>query len=436
MVGQAGASNKLLLSEGYVKARLGVFEFFAGRRKQVFRFAQSPLSSGSFVLSRNALPMPRLQVGMIDYLPIGFTGKFVAFRGFYAHGWFGNQEYVQGSYLHQKAISIRLGKPAARFHLYGTFDHQVQWAGYAPFLEADLTASFGGQIANSLEAYYNVVVPTKSDALKNLSKFTTYDQNRVGDHRGSVEVALGVDLNQWTLFTYQQHFYDIGRKLYNGRNIEDGLYGIRLQSKRPNRFVEDMVIEVFNSQSQGFIQFGKVLGGEPENYFINGQYPDGWSYQGRTLGTPYITQTADTDPALGGVGFYGYRADGQRINGVYGINNNRVFAVNWGVSGAIRTFQRVAKARWEPSHWYYQLKTSYSQNHGIYARPFPDGINQFSAMGSISRPMRWLGGASAVMAIGYDQGSLLRYPTQLGFYLGIRKDWVKPLTTRTRNTTL
>ena len=430
LVGQAGASQAVILSEGYIKARLGWLEIFGGRRKQVLGFAQSPLSSGSFIWSRNALPMPRIQIGTIDYVPIGFTKKFVAFNAFFAHGWFGDQKYVQNSYLHQKALSIRLGKPASRFHLYGSFDHEVQWAGYAPFLETDPTAAFNGQIANSLEAYFNVVFPTKTDALKNLSKFTTYDQNRVGDHRGAAEIALEVALKQWTLLAYQQHFYDVGRKLYNGRNIEDGLYGIRLLSKRPNRFIEDMVIELFNSQSQGFIQFGKLLGGEPENYFINGQYPDSWSYRSRTIGTPFITQTADTSPTLGGLPFNGFKSDGQLIQGVYGINNNRVLAFNWGVSGSIRTFQRVLSDRWKPTHWQYQLKASYSQNHGFFMRPFPDGINQFSAMGSLSRPTPWLGGSSIVLKVGYDQGKLLRYPSQTGFYLGIRKDWLKNLPTK------
>ncbi len=435
LVGQAGASQAVILSEGYVKARLGWLEIFGGRRKQVLGLAQSPLSSGSFIWSRNALPMPRVQIGTIDYVPIGFTKKFVAINAFFAHGWFGDQPYVQNSYLHQKALSVRLGKPASRFKLYGSFSHEVQWAGYAFFAKADPTLSFDGQYANSLDAYYNVVVPVNKDALKDLSKFTTNDQNRVGDHRGAAEAGLSVDLNQWTLFTYQQHAYDLGRKLYNGRNIEDGLYGLRLQSKRPDRLVDDMVFELFNSQSQGYVQFGKLLGGEPENYLVNGQYPDGWSYQGRTIGIPFITQTADTNPALGAQVFSRNTAEGKPVGGLFSINNNRILAFNWGVSGSIRTFQRAGSINWKPAYWRYQFRASYSQNYGVYSiystvGPFPDGINQFSAMGSLSRPTRWLGGSSIVLKVGYDQGKLLRNPSQTGFYLGIHKDWVKNLPTR------
>lgn len=435
VVGQAGASQAAILSEGYVKARLGWLEIFGGRRKQVLGFAQSPLSAGSFIWSRNALPMPRLQIGTIDYVPIGFTKKFVAFKALFAHGWFGDQKFVQDSYLHQKSLSIRLGKPASRFQLYGSFTHEVQWAGYAYFSKADPTLSFDGQYANSLVAYYNVVVPASKVALRDRSKFTTNDQNRVGDHRGSAEVALSVDMNQWTLIHYQQHFYDLGRKLYNGRNIEDGLYGIRLQSKSPDRLIDDLVFEVFNSRSQGYVQFGKLLGGEPENYFVNGQYPDGWSYQGRTIGIPFITQTADTNPELGAQEFSRNDADGNPVGGVFSINNNRVLAFNLGVSGSIRTFKRAGSTDMKPNYWRYQLKASYSQNDGVYSiystvGPFPDGINQFSMMGSLSKPTPWFGGSSIVLKIGYDQGKLLRYPSQTGFYLGIRKDWVKNLPTK------
>jgi hypothetical protein len=419
LVGQAGNSQQVLVAEGYLKGRLGIFELFAGRRKQVLGLAESPLSMGSFSWSRNALPMPRVQVSLPVFTPLGFTRQFVAVKAYVSHGWFGQQPHVRGSFLHQKGITLRFGKPNARFQLTTAFDHQVQWSGYAPFLEADPTASFGGQLATSWEAFYNVIVPTKTDALKNLTKFTTYDQNRVGDHRGTAEIALTLNLPTRTLTFYQQHFYDIGRKLYNLRNIEDGLYGLRLLSRQAHARIQDAVIEVFNTQSQGFIHFGQVVGGEPENYYQNGQYPDGWSYHGRTIGNPFISQTTATNPSLGGQPFYGYRADGTRIDGVYGINNNRLLAFNAGMMGYFPG--RVG--RYGRQYWQYRLQVSYSQNYGMFSRPFPSEVNQFSALVSISKPTGWLGGSDLCASVGYDEGQLLRSPTQTGFYLGLRKQW-------------
>ena len=412
VAGQGGAANHVILAEAYLKGRLGIFELTAGRRKQRVGLAESPLSSGSYIWSGNALPVPRIELSIPEYAPIGFTRGFVALKGFFAHGWFGDDPYVKRSYLHQKALYIRLGKPQARVRLYGAFTHYAQWAGYAPFLESDPTSSFSGQIANSLEAYLYVVLPLKTDALLNRAKFTTYDENRVGDHRGSAEAAVEVRLNHGSLFLYQQHFYDLGRKLYNLSNIEDGLYGLRFQDTRPRRLFQDVVVELFNSGSQGIITLGKANGGDFENYFLNGQYPTGWSYKGRTIGTPFMSQTADVNPQLPSVPFSGTTLDNQLIVGTYGINNNRVWALHTGLSGSIG------------SQWGYVVKASYSKNYGTYTAHFPYKTNQLSTLLSLTRATPWFSGSTLLLSAGYDQGKLFPQPQQVGGYIGLRKSWV------------
>ncbi|WP_080240197.1 capsule assembly Wzi family protein [Spirosoma rigui] len=411
LVGQTGQVNRLLIPEAYIKARLGVFEAFAGRRKQIVGLVESSLSSGSFIWSGNALPLPRVQIGIPTYTALRFTRNWIAIKGFFAHGWFGNLPYVSGSFLHQKAIFFRLGKEESRIRLYASFNHQAQWGGYAPFLESDPNSSFGGQFPTSLEAYAHVVIPMKSDALKNLSKFTTYDQNRVGDHRGAAEAAIEYQTKTWALLFYQQHFYDLGRKLYNGRNIEDGLYGLRFERKHQPTGIQEVIVELFNSGGQGYIQFGRTLGGEPENYFINGQYPDGWSYQGRTIGTPFITQASVSNAALPRIPFHGYTAANELITGDYAINNNRVWALYTGIRGQ-------AGPRWG-----YQLKGSFSQNYGTFLAPFPGGTNQYSALASLSRRLMFLQGSTLLLSVGYDEGKLLASSRQYGGYLGLRKTW-------------
>lgn len=411
LVGQGAAESRLLVAEAYGKVRVGVFELWAGRRKQVVGLADSRLSSGSFVWSGNTLPIPRVELAIPEYWPLGFTNGWVSVKGSFSHGWFGRGEYVRDSYLHQKAIYVRLGKPRSLFRVYGAFTHQAQWGGYARFLERDPTSSFEGQLADSFVAYMNVVLPLKTDALKNRAKFTTFDQNRVGDHRGSAEVGLELQLPQGSLFHYQQHFYDLGRKLYNFRNIEDGLYGLRYVSKRPRPLLSEAVLELFNSGNQGVYQFGRYLGGEPEQYFINGQYPEGWSYKGRTIGTPLISQTTDTNPDLPSIPFSGYTLDNQLISGRFGINNYRVWALHTGLSGNL--------SRW----WGYQTKVTFSRNYGTFPAAFPANTNQVSGLVSVTRTLRGAAGSTLLVSVGYDQGKLLRHPNQIGAYVGWRKTW-------------
>lgn len=410
LAGHLGQPNRLLLVEAYLKVRWGAVELFAGRRRQRVGLAESVLSSGSYIWSGNTLPIPLVQIGLPEYLPIGFTKGWVALKGFIGHGWFGNDQYVQGSYLHHKAIYLRLGRPQARVQVYGAFTHFAQWGGYAPFLEQDPTSSFSGQLPQSWDAYVNVVLPLKTDALKNRTRFTTFDQNRVGDHRGTAEIAVDIRLAGGTLRAYQQHFYDVGRKLYNLRNIEDGLYGLRYGRVRSRPgFLRELVLELFNSGNQGVMQFGRNLGGEPENYFLNSQYPGSWSYRGRTIGTPFITQSSQTAQHLGRLPFSGTTLTNQRIDGVHGTNNNRVWALYGALSGRLGP------------RWGLESKVSFSRNYGTFFAPFPAGTNQWSALGSLIH--RGAKGTQLLVSVGYDQGQLLANPQQVGGYLGLRKSW-------------
>ncbi|NEU70184.1 capsule assembly Wzi family protein [Spirosoma agri] len=413
LAGQVGQVNHLLVVEAYLKARWGVVELFAGRRRQRVGLAESALSSGSYIWSGNTLPLPQVQIGLPNYVPIGFTNGWVALKGFIAHGWFGNDGYVQGSYLHQKAIYLRLGRPQARVQFYSAFTHVAQWGGYAPFLEQDPTSSFKGQLATSWDAFVNVLLPLKTDALKDRTKFTTFDQNRVGDHRGTAEVAVDVRLAQGTIRLYQQHFYDVGRKLYNLRNIEDGLYGLRYVRNERRGFLREVVLELFNSGNQGVLQFGRSLGGEPENYFLNGQYPASWSYRGRTIGTPFMTQSSDASAELPRLPFSGYTTSNQLIEGVHGINNNRVWALYGGLAGRLG------------AHWRVESKVSFSRNYGTFTAPFPAGTNQWSALGSLIHAGPT--GTQVIVSLAYDQGRLLASPQQVGGYVGLRKQWGHPL---------
>lgn len=409
VVGQTtGAATRVIVPEAFVKLLFGVVELSAGRRKQVIGLAQSPLSSGSYIWSGNALPLPKVELAIPDYVTLPFTRGWLALKGSFAHGWFGDGTFVQGSYLHQKALYLRLGKPRSRVQLYGLFTHQAQWAGYAPFLERDHTSSFSGQLANSFVAYMNVVMPLKTDALKNRAKFTTFDQNRVGDHRGSAEAALQIRLRHGSLLAYQQHFYDLGRKLYNLRNIEDGLYGLQYTNTRAHPLLAEAVVELFNSGNQGVLQFGRSLGGEAENYFINGQYPDGWSYQGRTLGTPFMSQDKELNPALPRIPVRGYTLDNRLIAGNFGVSNNRIWALHAGAAGQLSR------------RWGYQTKVTYSKNYGTFSTPFPPNTTQLSCLVSMTKTMRNWRGSTLIASMGYDRGTLLKQPQQLGGYLGWR----------------
>ncbi|WP_375443767.1 capsule assembly Wzi family protein [uncultured Fibrella sp.] len=402
-----------LLQQAYVKVRFGILEAYVGRRRETFGLADTLLSSGSYSWSGNALPVPKIQIGIPYYKPIGFTKGWLSVMGTFAHGWMGGT-YVRHSFLHQKSLFFRLGKTQSTFRAYSGINHNVVWGGISPELVGTgivtserLPASFQDYllVVSGLRTGSQSVIPIGS----NLTDFDL--TNRIGNHLGSIDLALEVDLRTHSLFIYRQNPFDSGALFYL-TSLSDGLNGIRLRSHAPNALVQTVLFEFLNTTSQGGPEFviedpqrrGKV------NYFNNAQFRDGWAYQRQTIGTPFINPYYDVN---GNTSFSGYTI------------NNRLYAWHLAASGTLPI-----QARWLKQSPTYMTKLSLSRNLGTYDSPFPRPITQFSSLFQIAATIQSQGSIGAILdgteligRLAIDAGDL--YPTGAGLYLGIRRSWVK-----------
>lgn len=391
----AGYNYRVLIPEAYVKVRVGRAEVWAGRRREVTGLVDSALTSGSFALSGNALPLLKFQVAIPDFTP---RQGMIAVRGFYAHGWFETDRFIQNTLLHQKALYLRLGKPTGRLNLYGGFNHQVMWGGNTEALPGGLIKN--NQLPATFRDYVDVVLGNTLGNRRNVdtNRVSRFDrENRIGNHLGTVDVGMEYRGRSLAVFAYRQSIYEDGSLFYL-INIRDGLNGLRIRNLRPlnpSGFqLQSVLLEYLYTMSQG----GLVFSDDPtqrgrDNYFNHSQYRDGWSRYGMTLGTPFITPSADSRPDLPRYGF---------------TNNNRVAVVHLGVSGQVLDFFR------------FQLKASHSRNVGTYEVPFPGTVRQFSAALTVSAPLYILNGVTAKASVAADWGQL--YPNCVGFYVGLRKD--------------
>ncbi|WP_138994146.1 capsule assembly Wzi family protein [Larkinella sp. C7] len=406
-VGTVAAKSVLLVPEAYVKGKWSVFELLVGRRRETIGLADSTVvGSGSYSWSGNALPMPKIQLSLADYTPIGFTKGLIAFRGLYAHGWFDNKGPVTHSYLHQKALYGRIGKPNWPVRFYGGLNHQVQWAGRSTVITGDdviKNGRFPTGFSNYLNAITGLSLAAKGDAVDTTEYGKNDRGNRVGNHLGTVDVGLEIIRRSFSLLFYRQSIYEDG-SLYYLTNLADGLNGLRFRNFKPvthNWQIQTAVVEFLFTKSQG----GSVFSTEnkkrgADNYFNHGQYVDGWSYGGRTIGTPFITSALDANPTLP-------RAYREHLL-IYS-NNNRVRVMHAGLVGSYR------------SNYIFQLKASLSDNYGTYSLPFPERVRQFSSLISVSFPVTWLDGAQATVSMSSDWGKL--YTNRTGFYVSLRKSW-------------
>lgn len=400
VVGIVGRQPAVILPQAYVSADRGHFSLWVGRKKEVIGLGDSTLTSGFYAWSGNALPITKIQIGTKGFAPIGFTRGVISINAFIAHGWFPNTDSIRDSYLHQKALFGRIGKPNWRVKLYAGIIHNAQWGGRSDYLTKGV--SINGELPAALKDYLSVVVARQPNQDANYSQFDKV--NQIGNHLGSVDVGAEIELPNWNVLSYYQHPFEdkSGLKFVN---FPDGLYGLRLKRKSvnvPSFFrVNQFVAEYLTTINQSGITLGEKLQGI-DDYFNNFQYIDGWTNRRQVIGTPFISTRNNVKQEWRDV------PTGPRKPPL-SIINNRVQVLHIGGAGVFRSGVQL------------QTRLSYSSNHGLIRNPFEQTVGQFSGVVWLTWPLRWLGGSELRTAVALDQGQL--YTNALGGWVSLRKTW-------------
>lgn len=394
-VGNVGKANQVLLPEAYVKLAYRGMELVAGRRREVIGLVDSTLSSGSYAWSGNALPIPKVQFGTRGFVPLGRRG-WLAINGFFAHGWYTNTWYMQHSFLHQKSLFFRVGRPTSAVRMYAGINHSAQWGGQSAYIDPKL--AINGKLPGRLVDFPNVLFAIRTNGLNN-DRISSFDYvNLYGNHLGSIDVGGELRFSAVHLLVYHQHVFEDVTGIFL-KNLPDGLSGIRLHNNWPTASgfqVNELVLEYLTTLNQSgptLYQPDKKWKGA-DNYFNNSQYREGWTYQDRVIGTPFLTRRQDI------------RAVYQNSSG-WAIVNNRVQVFHAAVRA---TVARQVELR---------AKLSYSRNYGIPEIFLPGPPAQLSTLVQAGIPLRVLGGSYLTAAFAADHGNL--YENAVGGFLGLRK---------------
>jgi hypothetical protein len=408
-----GKVNQILLPEAFLKITYGSMEFYSGRKKETIGLIDSLLTSGSYIWSGNALPIPKIQISIPNYTSIISKG-LISIKGSYGHGWF-NNELLRHSYLHQKTVYMRVGKPSWKIKMYSGFNHQVQGGGGIN-LPYKLNSVRSNQLPSSFNDYVFVVsglsLNYQSRQKKiDTTKYSDFDlTNRVGNHLGTIDLAIEINTKKIKIFAYRQNLYDDG-SLFALANIKDGLNGLSIMpilgwNRKIN--IERISFEFLNTGNQGgnvgpSSTIPEIRG--KDNYFNHSQFLNGWSYSGNTIGTPFIPPTKYI---LNSFPKYQISNPPQYLE--YFTNNNRVKA--YYLATQINIFNKYT----------YIFRGSYSKNFGTYDVPFRDnneGIIQVSLQNSFKFDLK----NKTTFSVNWtaDIGSL--YANSNCIYFSIRKNW-------------
>ena len=399
IVGNVGKENQFLIPEAYVKAKYGAFEIYAGRRKELFGLVDSTLSSGSYIWSGNALPMPKVQISTPNFVPLGFTKGFLSFKGSYAHGWFENSRTdVKNFYLHQKSLYLKLGKPDWKFHFYGGFNHQVQWGGELLYPDPTGYLSKDGKLPSSFQDYIGIVTGKSLAVESDTNKFAGADAgNRGGNHLGTIDFGFDIIVRDLKILVYRQNIYEDGSLAYL-INISDGLNGISFTNnlKKKKLTIKKLTFEYLNTYSQG-----GSLGGDQTNsrlrgqdlYFNHGQYVDGWSYLRNGIGTPFISNVVNKDIPQSRLLF----------------NNDRLQAIYLGITGKMNDYTT------------FDFRISHTQSLGSYLNTFTIPFEMISSKLIVRKQISRFENVNILAGISFDSGKL--FDNSFGLMLGVKKSW-------------
>lgn len=286
--GNVGQSSDFEVVEAYAKIRYGFLQMNIGRTKEYSGLVDSSLSSGSFSLSGNALGIPKVELAIPEYTDLPYTNGLFSVKGNMSFGWIGDTPIHYGenrgeeveTYYHHLSVYGQLGKRDWKLKLEAAVNHDVIWGSDRVIFGDQYKLSFGQEIWHVL---------TGKDVKKPMEWEGSFDISKVGNHLGSIDVALNYELNNYVLRGYRQFFYDKGALRYLG-NIKDGLTGFSLSKKHHGKglYLNKIVAEIFYSKDQAGQEGAPWTPSGPEYYYNHGVYSDGFSYKGQGMGNPFI----------------------------------------------------------------------------------------------------------------------------------------------------
>lgn len=394
----AGKTSQLLLPEAYVKGRVGPLEIYAGRRREIMGLTDTLGTMGSYIWSGNALPVPKIDIGFRQFVPLLKNG-LISVKGNFAHGWLGGGDSVQNILLHQKSLYFRLGKPRWKIRIIAGINHQAQWGGKP-------THPYFDEISQQVITKYDVSFENYIRVLRGVSTGNqtglSWDEingvpaneagNRVGNHLGTVDIGTELEVGSYLVKLYRQSIYEDGSLFYLN-NIGDGLTGLSVSGH--NGF--NLCLEYLDTRNQGgSINYGNIpeLRGR-DNYFNNSVYRDAWTYKGNTLGNPLLNPYHENPDVL---------------------PPGRSYIPNYIYNNRVRAFH--AHARYQVAgHIMLSTRIISSTNLGSYVLPL-DNLGQFSFRQTGKVPLTHF---DLLVSLAADIGKY--YPNTYGLQLGIAKQW-------------
>jgi hypothetical protein len=336
------------LQQAYIEANFKSFHLIAGRKINT-GYNEVSTSSGMLGTSNNALPIPKVGIYMSDYENIPFTKGFVQFKASFFHGWLGDKKtYIKNAYLHEKSLFIKFGANKPIDVTVG-LQHFAEWGGTDPLTNKKLP--------QDIKTFWQVArvkfKPSGSDP-----SFINEYLNRVGNHLGTWNFGLNYKQPDYAFSAFYSMPFEDGSGSRFWRN-KDFLAGLQLKIKNES-IINEISLELLSTTWQSGPGLPDTIFGENhgyryggrDDYYNNYLYKEGWTYNGRIIGTPLFT--TQQRAALWGVPL-------SKLDSNQTIINNRIRALHLGVKGNFKNY------------FEYRVLATFTKNYGTYSALYEGG---------------------------------------------------------------
>ena len=313
---EVGDADDLFMDELYAELNTEYINAFIGVKHGDIKYNGLASSNQSILWSDNARSFPGLEISTAK--PIYFLfDKRLGFEALFSEYLLNDNRSTEDTHVHHKYLALVYKFNPESILKLGV-RHVAQYGGNPSdprFEDQSINFSEYVRMFFGREGGDNAI---RGDQI-----------NAVGNHIGSYELSYNKKYGDAEFELFYNSIFDDGSGSAM-KNFPDGRYGVFYDSGNKENFINSFVYEFIYTKNQS--QTAPHLW---DNYFNNGVYSSGWTYQQNVIGIPFITSTYLSD--------YG--------NGYITVGNNRLLAHHLGVEGKL--------------FFPYTLKLSYRRNYGI-----------------------------------------------------------------------
>lgn len=387
------ADHKAYLQQCYVNMKLNHFYVEAGMREVEPLLRDRRLTSGDFVESGNAKPLPQVRLGTNGFWTVPFTKQWLEIYldgsyGRYLDGAYNEDvamkngyNYCTGRWHHQKQFYFR-SNSSKRVYFMAGIHHVAQFGGLFHTYDGS-TPPFQADLTPGIKDFFKILIPKGSDATGEWIS---------GNHLGTYTFQLSWNIDRSKqLHAYLDNIFEDGSGMRKG-NGYDGVWGLEYRNRAEGvQYLRGAVFEYVQTTHQsGYI------------HWDHNDYP-----------YPYNSISGMQDLVTGNDNYYNNyfyvsyanygvaQGNGLLMSPVYnkdgfgGFADNTIKAYHLGVEGDI------CKGR--QGDFAYLVRGSYRTGWGTHGAPLAEKSHSFDALVQVD----WAKGPlKASAAYAFDRGNI------------------------------